>query len=386
MARKSRNRNRIASRSETKPAADAPVELAVEMTVANEPITGVPVTGKSVAGKSVTGKSVTGKPKAEGEGETTTETKTESVDHPVGSAELLKRMADQVAELHRMIADSQSTHGAPANALPPGQSGSGPADEALLDELRGEVDELASMLRNADAENEDLRQQNNDLAARLASTNLRSAVSSPQSSVNDALTWDQRKALILKQMERDDFDANGFIGELSPGRQLNRGTDDDAADRCDNGTDGDAAIESPIEFVQSLQRELTQRDQDLRHRDDEIAELKMLLQQRQESQNGGFAFGAAAIAELVDSDELVMQERQRLQALQDEWEEKFRRSEIEASLERAKLARERQQLANKTAELDEQLEHIRREARQTEEVGKSTSRRWLTKLGLNDAS
>ena len=59
-------------------------------------------------------------------------------------------------------------------------------------------------------------------------------------------------------------------------------------------------------------------------------------------------------------------------------------SEIEASLERAKLSRERQELAKKQAELEEQLEHLRREARHKDEGGSSSSRRWLVKLGLSD--
>ena len=49
---------------------------------------------------------------------------------------------------------------------------------------------------------------------------------------------------------------------------------------------------------------------------------------------------------MIDENELVVQERERLQMLQVEWEEKFREGEIQASLERAKLSRERQELAN----------------------------------------
>ena len=96
------------------------------------------------------------------------------------------------------------------------------------------------------------------------------------------------------------------------------------------------------------------------------------------------AIGAAAIAEMIDSDELVQQERERLQLLQAEWEEKFRQGEIEASLERAKLSRERQELAKKQAELEEQLEHARRESRHANENGSASKRRWLVKLGLSD--
>ena len=57
--------------------------------------------------------------------------------------------------------------------------------------------------------------------------------------------------------------------------------------------------------------------------------------------------------------------------------------QIEASLERAKLSRERLDLSRKNSELEERLEHIRRENRNGDESG-TPSRRWLTKLGLSD--
>ena len=89
---------------------------------------------------------------------------------------------------------------------------------------------------------------------------------------------------------------------------------------------------------------------------------------------------------MLDSDELVQQERERLQMLQAEWQEKFRQGEIEASLERAKLSRERQELAKKQDELQERLERNQREARQAQgKKGSSSasSGRWLAKLGLD---
>ena len=129
---------------------------------------------------------------------------------------------------------------------------------------------------------------------------------------------------------------------------------------------------------------LKRRDAELSRRDDEIRELRCLLQQQSETRECGVAIGAAAIAQMIDADELVQEERQRLQLLQAEWEEKFRQGEIEASLERAKLSRERQQLAVKQTELEEQLEHLRRESRQDQEVGSASSRRWLVKLGLTE--
>ncbi len=104
---------------------------------------------------------------------------------------------------------------------------------------------------------------------------------------------------------------------------------------------------------------------DLETRNQEVQELRHLLDQQTETRDRQFAIGAAAIAEKIDSDELVRQERDRLRRLQTQWEEKFREEEIEASLERAKLSRQRQELAKRQAELEEELEHIRREQEPT---------------------
>jgi hypothetical protein len=108
------------------------------------------------------------------------------------------------------------------------------------------------------------------------------------------------------------------------------------------------------------------------------------LDQQAETRSDGTAIGASAIADMLDTDELIVQERMKLQQLQADWEEKFREGEIEASLERAKLSRERQEVYEKKQELELQLDQLQREYRQVNATGGSTSRRWLVKLGLAD--
>jgi hypothetical protein len=233
------------------------------------------------------------------------------------------------------------------------------ASQAEYRQLRERIEEL---------ENEvgELEQQNHDLAAQVASSTVRQSVSAATSSCHEALSWDERKRLILQQMEQDSFDGDAFVSSLSGKHARQTG------------------VESPIEFFQRVCADLESRDSELERRDEELRELRFLLEQQAETRAGGVAIGAAAIAQVIDSDELVQQERSRLQQLQAEWQEKFRQGEIEASLERAKLSRERQQLAKKQAELEEQLEHLRRESRQVQEIGSGTSRRWMAKLGLSD--
>ena len=148
--------------------------------------------------------------------------------------------------------------------------------------------------------------------------------------------------------------------------------------------DRDETID-PIEYVTSLNSELDRRLEEVQRREEEVKELQTLLHQQSETRDeSGVAIGAAAIAEMVDSDELIREERAKLKQMQTDWEERFREGEITASLERAKLSRERRELAQRNAELEEQLVHFRRESDQSRKAGVSGSRRWLAKLGLSD--
>jgi hypothetical protein len=116
----------------------------------------------------------------------------------------------------------------------------------------------------------------------------------------------------------------------------------------------------------------------------ELQELRRLLDS-QAQQVGDVAVGAQAVAHLLDADELVRQERESLKQLQEGLREQLRKAEVDISLERAKLARER-------AELDEKLRGWETERAcsggTTDGPGdkgkKPAGRKWLTRLGLGD--
>ena len=212
------------------------------------------------------------------------------------------------------------------------------ADEEMLYGLKKEIESLREEI-------ESLTIQNHHLAGELAQSNIKRSIGS-NADVDATLTWEQRKALLFNQ----DADA----------------------------TAADDSSMAAGHFDEQLRRIQDQ----LRERDREIAELRDLLEQRPLHREEGTAVGAAAIALMMDGDELICEERKRLQELQTEWEAKFRDMEISASIERANLARERQQLERQNAELEEQLAHLKRELKQEEITGPNQSRRWLAKLGL----
>jgi chromosome segregation ATPase len=128
---------------------------------------------------------------------------------------------------------------------------------------------------------------------------------------------------------------------------------------------------------------IRETDKAIHDRNREIAELRKLLEDQSNSL-GSVAIGAAAFGEILDKDEIIREERESLKCLQKDWEEKLRQAEIEISLERATIARER-------AQLNEQRRVAEASATQATAIDKSDHRpekpvrgRWLSRLGLKD--
>ena len=130
-----------------------------------------------------------------------------------------------------------------------------------------------------------------------------------------------------------------------------------------------------------IERVIRETDKTIAARDQEIEELKGLLE-NQSGNLGSVAVGAAALGEIFDNDEIIREERENLKRLQQQWEEKLREAEIDLSVERAKIARER-------AELEEKM-HLLAESRGKGHGAKgddgkdSKGGRWLARLGLKD--
>ena len=244
-------------------------------------------------------------------------------------------------------------------------------ENAVIAELEAEIASLQTTLSalrsdcwqvtapNADAEKlaaelADLKQQNSELASQLAEA--QSSLHNPPhlslATLNqESMTWEQRKKLIMQQFENEASDSYG----------------DNSKSRID--------VE---DVLQTTQAEIDRRDK-------EIEELKAIVEQQSNTREG-VAIGAAAIAQMLDSDELVKLEREKLAAIQREWEGKLRDAEIQISTERAKLSRERAELESQSRLLAEQLVNLPQQpnaAAETKIDGKPV-RRWLEHLGLRD--
>ena len=197
---------------------------------------------------------------------------------------------------------------------------------------REETAALQMQLEAALAETRELADENARLSAQLNTTD------GDEGAHGVALDWEAQKRRLLSQLETE-FDVE---------------TDADRKDRL--------TVEGAIKVTDRI---VVERDQ-------EIAELRMLLDQ----QSGNLeqvAVSAAAIADTLDQDEIIREERERVRQIKEEMHEKLRQTELDLSLERAKLARER-------VELDEKARMF---ARPDEGVGeKKTHSSWKSFLGI----
>jgi chromosome segregation ATPase len=161
--------------------------------------------------------------------------------------------------------------------------------------------------------------------------------------------WESQKRRLLASLE-DEGETND-----EPERQKERVT-----------------IEGTIEMTDAVVAE----------KDREIAELKSQLA------SGADRSVAAEeedrqreLAALVDSDEVIAEHRKRIGQIEREMEEKLRAAELELSLERAKLARQKVELDELRINLDSQRPAYDPNGNPT--APGAPRRRWLSKLGLS---
>ncbi|MFO1065124.1 MAG: hypothetical protein U0892_14765 [Pirellulales bacterium] len=247
----------------------------------------------------------------------------------------LQAEVETLRELLRTATAESAAHADAADAA---------ATEACADNVA--ADQLREELERASCEIIDLRTQKEELELQVAQLQVCTAPHGHMPHLGtEGLSWEERKRLLILQLDAED-------------------------------DDGDEELQRAKFEVQDI---IASTEYEIGRRDREIAELRELLAQQAEAQSG-IAIGAAAVAEMIESDELIRQERERLREIQQSWEEKLRQAEIDLSMERAKLARERSQLEEKLKELESL--HITDEER--DELPGAKERRWLKQLGLRD--
>lgn len=249
------------------------------------------------------------------------------------TTEELRQAREQIAVLQTQIEDQQEQ-------LATDQTES--SDEAFS-ELQGQ---LSDALEQIDL----LKQENLRLVE--AEHSMPPGGNRPHVSFSqESLSWEERKKLILEQLEYDDAPTTA---------------------------ETEATKVEVEEILAATQAEIDRRDRD-------IQELQTVIEQQSDTKQG-VAIGAAAIAQMFDEDSLVVEEREKLKTLQGEWEDKVRQAEIDISMERAKLARQRSEVETKVAELEAQLAKHggTLPPAATVEPGGGRTRKWLEHLGLKE--
>ena len=163
------------------------------------------------------------------------------------------------------------------------------------------------------------------------------------------LSWEAQKQRMLASLD-EDFD------------------EENAADAEER-----AKIEDVIKATESAVAE----------KNEEIAELKQLLEMQSENIES-VTVGAAAFGEMLDSDQIIQEERESLRKIKEELQEKLRRAEIDISVERAKIAREKVELDEKLRLLAQQHSAEGDSESGSADQNKASRGRWLARLGLND--
>jgi chromosome segregation ATPase len=200
----------------------------------------------------------------------------------------------------------------------------------------------------------DLKRRNAELEEQLIGLRAAGVGSAPQQLDHDVSPdWEATKRRMLEALEADNGEAADAIN-----------------------VEQRMTVESTIQIT----------DQIVAVKDREILELRMHLSQ-QSSNIGAVAVGAAAIAESLDRDELIQQEREKLRVLQEEWRDKLRQAEIDISIERARIARQRAEVEEKVSAYDSaRAQHTADDnaSNPTNQPKQPTRGRWLARLGLKD--
>jgi hypothetical protein len=259
------------------------------------------------------------------------------------------------------------------------------ADQVL--DLRGERDRLAENLREAESRLAAMTGQLAEMEHQLADAQV-----SAEGPAEEEYRRRYERALVnVRELEARNEELEQRLRSCAPGGAAHPGPSGKTLDweaekrrivaaleaECDEGQP-DAASRMELEKV------VRATDQVVADKNREILELQRTLQD-QSTNLASLAVGAAAGGAVLDQDAVVQEERESLRCLQREWEEKLRNAEVEISIERAKLARERAEIDDKIRALGGRTAKPDDSAGAGETSARPSHGRWLSRLGLKDA-
>jgi hypothetical protein len=255
--------------------------------------------------------------------------------------EELDRLSDHLRRL-RVELESRQVDWEKARSQSPDQ------DQALVQQA--DTDFLRRSEKVFD-EARGLRQRVQELEQQLAQRER--SIERPCSPSGGVLDWEAEKRRILARLEAE--------------------TDDEA------DADGDRQRLEIREVVEKTDRIIAEKQA-------EIETLQHLLQS-QTSNLGSVAVGAAAVGEMLDKDAVVREERENLRRLKQQWEQRLREAEIETSIERAAIGRQRVELEDRIKEFETRQSLASSSPSPSANAAGRPDKprgRWLARLGLKE--
>ncbi len=307
----------------------------------------------------------------------------------------IERLSHSLLQSQRQAADAaesleklQAEHEAVKQTLAQ-TTAAGAVDEATLAEFNRERAEFTKQIRNLESQ---LAEATKQLAERPEPADVSRTEDLQrrfEMAVDDVRSLKREKAVLeeelaeLKTQSARPASSGAAVGEdwESTKRrllaQLEGDEDLPAAQRMSE--DDRLSVEGAIRITDDM----------VQQRDREIAELKQqLAQQGDSSAAEPSSAQAVEVARVLDQDAVIKEERQRLLQMQQEWQDKLRQAEVEISVQRARIARERNDVDEKLRVLEDHKSMLA--AQQTSGEAPSTNkpqkpaRRWLTRMGLKE--
>lgn len=255
------------------------------------------------------------------------------------------------------------------------------AQRKQISELEQEIESRPSADGQESAELIKLRSERQELMECVEQLKLRAESAAPAE--EDSEAWadlQQRFELAVedvRQLKTENAELEARLEALPTGGSIDLGGQDWESQkrRMLASLEGeDTPTPQQAEERATIEGTIRITDEVIAERDRQIASLLQQLEQ-----------GAPMLVEpesIADDDERLEAERNRLQVLEAQWEEKLRVAELELSVERAKIARERAELNDLRADIDSLRSSLPQADQLTEGEANAPQRRWLKKLGL----
>jgi chromosome segregation ATPase len=241
-------------------------------------------------------------------------------------------------------------------------------DSAELVGLRAERDALAT--RVEELEQQPASQIDPNVAQQLSDLRRRfeMAVEDVRELKTKNAALESKLATASKQPQSQP-DAGGMDWE-SQKRRLIAALEGGGADDAPLPKKDRATIEGTIEMTDAVVAE----------KDREIAELQAQLAAASDGVSAA-SDQDTKIKELLDTDEVIAEHRKRIQELEAEMDQKLRACELEMSVERAKIGRQKVEIEEMKADLEAKLQDVASSG--SAPTQGQPKRRWRSKLGLS---